>query len=161
MMRFVASPMQIEDSASSDFRFSTSPNALVALQCLAMTSADQNRLERRCGQRFPYQVPVLLRVPNESRSGSGFTQDLSSRGAMIWTDLQLAEGEWIDMTLVMPSEITLAEDMNVCCRARIVRREQAECGKPAVAVHIEHYEFLHRETPLEGSAAKDIPLARI
>jgi hypothetical protein len=51
--------------------------------------------------------------------------------------------------------------MNVCCRARIVRREQAECGKPAVAVHIEHYEFLHRETPLEGSAAKDIPLARI
>jgi hypothetical protein len=126
-----------------------------------MTSADQNRIERRCGQRFPYQVPVMLRVPGESRSGSGFTQDLSSRGAMIWTQLQLNEGEWIDMTLVMPSEITLAEDMNVCCRARVVRREQAEGGKPAVAVRIEHYEFLHRDMPaLQDEPAKDVPLAR-
>jgi PilZ domain-containing protein len=126
-----------------------------------MTSAEQNRVERRCGQRFPYQVPVLLRVPNESRGGSGFTQDLSSRGAMIWTDVQLAEGEWIDVTLVMPSEITLADDMNVCCRARVVRREQAEGGKPAVAVHIEHYEFLHREIPvIEDQSSKDRPLVK-
>ena len=126
-----------------------------------MTSPEQNRMERRCGQRFPYQVPVMLRVPGEARSGSGFTQDLSSRGAMLWTDLALAEGELVDMTLVMPSEITLADDMNVCCRARVVRREQVEGGKPAVAVHIEHYDFLREEPPvLEEHAAKDMPLVR-
>ena len=118
-------------------------------------------MERRSGQRFPYQVPVMLRVPGEARSGSGFTQDLSSRGAMLWTDLSLAEGELVDITLVMPSEITLAEDMNVCCRARVVRREQVEGGKPAVAVHIEHYDFLRQEPPvLEEHAAKDMPLVR-
>jgi len=118
-------------------------------------------MERRCGQRFPYQVPVMLRVPGEARSGSGFTQDLSSRGAMLWTDLALAEGELVDMTLVMPSEITLAEDMNVCCRARVVRREQVEGGKPAVAVHIEHYDFLRQEpSVLEEHAPKDMPLVR-
>ncbi|HUK49234.1 MAG TPA: PilZ domain-containing protein [Terriglobales bacterium] len=126
-----------------------------------MSSTEQNRIERRCGQRFPYQVPVLLRIPGETASGSGFTQDLSSRGAMIWTDLPLTEGQFVDMTLVMPSEITLAEDMNVCCRARVVRREQAEGGKPAVAVRIEHYDFLHRPVPVvEGHSEKELPLVR-
>jgi PilZ domain len=126
-----------------------------------MSNAEQNRIERRSGQRFPYQVPVLLRLPNEGGSGSGFTQDLSSRGAMIWTDLPLSEGQVIDITLVMPSEITLAEDMNVCCRARVVRREQGEGAKRAVSVRIEHYEFLQRAGPvIEEQADKELPVVR-
>jgi hypothetical protein len=126
-----------------------------------MTSAEQNRVERRLGQRFPYQVPVTVRVSGESRTGSGFTQDLSSRGAMLWTDLCLAEGQMVEMTLVMPSEITLADDMNVCCRARVTRCEQAAGGKPAIAVHIEHYDFLRQEPPIvEEHGGKDMPLVR-
>lgn len=114
-----------------------------------MTQADQIRIERRCGQRFQYQLPVLLRVPSEGRSGAGFTQDLSSRGVLLWTDFPLTEGKIIELTLVMPSEITLAEDMSVRCRARVLRLEHhREEGKPAVAVRIEHYEFLHREVPV-------------
>ncbi len=126
-----------------------------------MTAPEQIRVERRCGQRFAYQVPVVLRVPGEGPSGTGFTQDLSSRGAMLWTDLSLSEGQVVEMTLVMPSEITLADDMSVCCRARVVRREQVNGGKPAVAVHIEHYDFLKQEAPvLEEHAAKVMPPAR-
>jgi hypothetical protein len=114
-----------------------------------MTQAEQTRIERRCGQRFAYQLPVQLRVPAEGRSGAGFTQDLSSRGALLWTDFPLREGMVIEMTLVMPSEITLAEDMSVCCRARVLRREShREEEKPAVAVRIEHYEFLLRQVPV-------------
>jgi len=126
-----------------------------------MTGPDQNRVERRCGQRFPYQVPVTLRVPGDTHTGTGFTQDLSSRGAMLWTDLSLSEGQLVEMTLVMPSEITLVDDMNVCCRARVVRRDQVNGGKPAVAVHIERYDFPRQETPaMEEHAAKDMPLVR-
>jgi hypothetical protein len=126
-----------------------------------MTGTEQNRVERRCGQRFPYQLPVALRVPGETRTGSGFTQDLSSRGAMLWTDLSLTEGQMVEMTLVMPSEITLADDMNVCCRARVMRCDQVNGGKPAVALHIEHYDFLRQEIPvIEEHAAKDMPLVR-
>jgi hypothetical protein len=114
-----------------------------------MTQAEQTRIERRCGQRFAYQLPVQLRVPAEGRSGAGFTQDLSSRGALLWTDFPLREGMVIEMTLVMPSEITLAEDMSVCCRARVLRREShRDEEKPAVAVRIEHYEFLLRQVPV-------------
>ena len=114
-----------------------------------MTQSDQIRMERRCGQRFAYQLPVLLRISGEGRSGAGFTQDLSSRGALLWTDFPLREGMVIEMSLVMPSEITLAEDMSVCCRARVLRRESyPEAERPAVAVRIEHYEFLHHQVPV-------------
>jgi hypothetical protein len=114
-----------------------------------MIQAEQNRIERRCGQRFEYQLPVALRVPGEGRSGAGFTQDLSSRGALLWTDFPLREGMMIEMTLVMPSEITLADDMSVCCRARVLRLEShREEEKPAVAVRIEHYEFLRNQVPV-------------
>jgi hypothetical protein len=114
-----------------------------------MTQAKQNRIERRCGQRFEYQLPVLLRSPADGRSGAGFTQDLSSRGALLWTDFPLREGMIIEMTLVMPSEITLAEDMSVCCRARVLRLEShREAEKPAVAIRIDHYEFLHHQVPV-------------
>jgi hypothetical protein len=113
-----------------------------------MTSEQQNRIERRSGQRFEYQLPVQLRVPGEGRCGAGFTQDLSSRGALLWTDFPLLEGMTIEMTLTMPSEITLGESMSVCCRARVLRRESKRDGdKPAVAVRIEQYEYLHHQVP--------------
>src|SRR5260370_42273388 len=104
-----------------------------------MPSAEHLRIERRCGQRFPYQLPLLLRVPDEGRSGAGFTQDLRSRAALLWTDFPLTEGTMIEMTLVMPSEITLAEDMNACCCARALHAEHAEASRPAVPARIERY----------------------
>jgi hypothetical protein len=126
-----------------------------------MMCADENRFERRSGQRFPYQIPVRLRVPGEERRGSGLTQNLSSRGAAVWTDVPLSDGQVVEMTLVMPSEITLAEDMNVCCRVRVVRRGNPEGGKEAVAVRIEHYDFLYREVPvLKERGRRAIPLVR-
>ena len=126
-----------------------------------MPSAEQSRIERRSCQRFSYQIPVLLRVPGQERSGTGCTQNLSSRGAMLWTDFAMADGEVVEMTLVMPSEITLADDMNVCCKARVLRRDKADGGKPAVALRIEHYDFLYRDAaPVESHGAKEMPVAR-
>src|SRR5215470_18419565 len=77
--------------------FFTSPRALLALDWLLMTRTEQNRIERRSSQRFSYQVPVLLRVPADGRSGTGCTQDLSSRGALVWTALQLKEATPVEM----------------------------------------------------------------
>lgn len=111
-----------------------------------MVSAEPVRVERRCGQRFAqFQVPVFLRT-TDGRTGNGFTLDLSSHGACLWTDFLLTQNELIEMTLVMPSEITLTEEMSVRCTARVLRLEfDREFGKPAVAVKIERYEYLPRE----------------
>jgi hypothetical protein len=78
-------------------------------------------VERRVGQRFAFNLPVALRDVANSAEGLGFTQDLSSRGAFFFTDMALREGAEIELTLRMPSEITLGENMRVRCRGQVLR----------------------------------------
>ncbi|MGD0270784.1 MAG: PilZ domain-containing protein [Candidatus Sulfotelmatobacter sp.] len=78
-------------------------------------------VERRIGQRFAFNLPVSLRDVATAVEGLGFTQDLSSRGAFFFTDMALAEGAEIELTLRMPSEITLGENMRVRCKGRVLR----------------------------------------
>jgi hypothetical protein len=112
-----------------------------------MVSVGPTRIERRCGHRFSqYQIPVQLKT-SDGAHGAGFTLDLSSHGALVQTDLPVAEGQTLAMTLVMPDEITLAGNMSVCCQTRVLRTvTDRESGKPAVAVRIERFEFLPRES---------------
>jgi hypothetical protein len=113
------------------------------------------QVERRAGQRFPYLLPLSLRQPSAEIEGVGFTQDLSSRGVFFFTDTPLQEGAEIEITLQMPSEITLGESMRVRCRGHILRvvkpaatlapdaagavRAETKIG---VAVRLEGYEYL-------------------
>ena len=106
-------------------------------------STDQVQLERRAAQRFDFHLPVTVRLAGCEREGCGFTQDLSARGALFYTDFPLASGDAVELTLVMHSEITLAENMRVRCRGKVVRVSQPAVGsKSGVAVHLEGYEFL-------------------
>jgi hypothetical protein len=117
-------------------------------------NTDQLHVERRAAQRFPFQLTVAIRLTASNLQGSGFTQDLSARGVLLYTDLMPSEGEAIELTLIMPSEITLAESMPVCCRGKVVRVTRLE-SKYAVAVHIDTYEFLpelHKSNPIAGFA---------
>jgi len=106
------------------------------------------RVERRAGQRFPYLLPLSLRVSASSLEAVGVTQDLSSRGVFFLTDAPLTEGMEIELTLQMPSEITLGESMRVRCRGhvlRVVKPPQDVSGaqsKIGVAVRLEGYEYL-------------------
>jgi hypothetical protein len=110
------------------------------------------RVERRVGQRFPYLLALSLRQPLGSVEGVGFTQDLSSRGVFFFTDAPLVEGAEIELTLRMPSEITLGESMPVRCRGRILRIVRPPSAynlapdiaetKIGVAVRLECYEYL-------------------
>jgi hypothetical protein len=96
-------------------------------------------VERRIGQRFAFNLPVSLRDVATAVEGLGFTQDLSSRGAFLFTDMALREGAEIELTLKMPSEITLGENMRVRCRGRVLRIvKPADSGwKPAAAAALE------------------------
>jgi len=125
------------------------------------------RVERRIGQRFPYLLPVALRQTSTSLESVGFTQDLSSRGVFFFTDAPLQEGAEIELTLRMPSEITLGESMPVRCRGRILRvvRPAAASifGSPGttraetkigVAVRLEGYEYLSEPADSSSSFAR-------
>jgi hypothetical protein len=106
------------------------------------------RVERRAGQRFPYFLPLSLRVSTLSLEAVGLTQDLSSRGVFFLTDAPLTEGLEIELTLQMPSEITLGESMRVRCRGHVLRvvklpqEVSGTQGKIGVAVRLEGYEYL-------------------
>src|ERR1700735_4772815 len=78
-------------------------------------------VERRVGQSFAFNLPVSLRDVSSASEGVGFTQDLSSRGAFLFTDMGVTQGAEIELTLKMPSEITLGENMRVRCRGRVLR----------------------------------------
>jgi hypothetical protein len=84
-------------------------------------STDQVHLERRASQRFDFQLPVGVRLAGTDREGCGFTQDLSGRGAFFYTDFQVAHGDAVELTFMMPAEITLTENMRVRCRGRVTR----------------------------------------
>jgi hypothetical protein len=78
-------------------------------------------LERRAGQRFTFNLPIALRDHASAAEGLGVTQDVSSRGAFFFTDMPFSTGAEIQLTLKMPSEITLGEAMRVRCKGRILR----------------------------------------
>ncbi len=96
-------------------------------------------VERRIGQRFAFNLPVSLRDVASAAEGLGFTQDLSSRGAFLFTDMALREGAEIELTLKMPAEITLGENMRVRCRGRVLRivKPAENAWKPAATAEAE------------------------
>lgn len=123
------------------------------------------RVERRVGQRFPFLLPISIRQVLSGSEHLGFTQDLSSRGVFFYTDALLEEGAELELTLNMPSQITLGESMRVKCRARVLRvvrpaesplaagasfEARAET-KIGVAARLHSYEYLPEA--VEGTAA--------
>lgn len=100
------------------------------------------QLERRVAQRFEFQLPVSVHVVGSNQKGKGFTQNLSASGALVCTGLSLSEADTIELTLIMPSEITLGENMPVRCRGRVLRVHSSRDAKYATAIHLEKYEFL-------------------
>jgi PilZ domain len=128
-----------------------------------VTTAEQLRIERRSGHRFEqYQVPVILRAP-DGRAGNGFTLNLSSRGALVRTDFPMTAGQSVEITLAMPSEISMVENGSVRCRARVLRlHTESDHGQPAVALRIEHYEFLPRDvTPVHVHSPAPVHASRV
>ncbi len=108
-------------------------------------STTQVGVERRASQRFEFQLPV--RIQAAGCAGNGFSQGLSGRGVSFITDLTLVQGEAVELTLMMPSEITLGESMKVRCRGQVKRVQALDvAGKSLVAVHFAEYAYLPEET---------------
>jgi PilZ domain len=104
-------------------------------------SADPNRLERRGAQRFEVHQPLAIRV--DGRTVPGFIQDLSSRGIFFYAQAALAEGTVVELTFIMPREITLSDNMPVRCRGRVLRALAPKDGqRNGIAVHLDSYEYL-------------------
>jgi hypothetical protein len=104
-------------------------------------STEPVRVERRAGQRFEVNLPVVVSVAGQTMTA--FTQDVSARGAFLYTEQELPEGASVELTFTMPSEITLTKSMRVRCLGRVLRRLNGGTGqRDGVAVHLDSYEYL-------------------
>lgn len=110
-------------------------------------STDPNRIERRAAQRFEVHLP--LTVQYEGRTVPGFVQDLSGRGIFFFAEAALPEGAIVELTFNMPSEITLAENMPVRCRGRVLRSSASQANqRTGIAVRFDSYQYLPGDEPI-------------
>jgi PilZ domain len=118
-------------------------------------STDQVRVERRQAQRFGVNLSISVRRPGSEREFCGYAQNVSARGTFFYSEVPVSEGDRLEVTLRMPSEVTLAEPMYVRCQARVVRVLPPAGGTTfGVAVQLEAYEFLPEPAgAAEGSGA--------
>jgi hypothetical protein len=117
--------------------------------------AEPVRMERRAGQRFEVHLPISIQV--EDRTVAGFTQDVSARGVFFYAEAALPEGTAVELTFIMPAEITLAESIGVRCRGRVLRSLACGAGqKNGIAVHLGSYEYLPESHPV-AELARGMP----
>jgi hypothetical protein len=114
-------------------------------------TTDPNRLERRGAQRFEVHLPLAIQF--EGRTVPGFTQALSGRGIFFYAEAAFPEGAVVELTFMMPSEITLADSMPVRCRGRVLRSSASpgsysqdnhspNSQRSGIAVQFDSYEYL-------------------
>ncbi len=100
-------------------------------------------VERRTAQRFDFQLPLSIRRYESASEGYGVTQNLSARGVFFYTDFAMQQDADVEVTLSMPSEIILSENMRVRCRGKVLRVTPLPGeSKVSMAVHLENYEYL-------------------
>ena len=106
-----------------------------------MTQPEQ---ERRGMRRFDMRLPALIKLP-----GQGFkdllteTQNVSARGVYFYIDRPVTQGSRIEVTLTLPSHVTLTDAVRVRFSARVVRVDSTlPASRVGVAALIEEYEFL-------------------
>ena len=104
-------------------------------------STDSVRLERRSGQRFALTLPLTLH--RDGQTLPGYAQDVSARGLFLFAEAPVSQGEVVELTFTMPSEITLAESMRVRARGRVLRAASSRSGPTCgIAVQLDSYQYL-------------------
>jgi len=110
-------------------------------------SRDANRLERRAAQRFEVHLPVSVHF--NGQTVPGFTQDLSARGIFLYAEADLPRGAAVELTFMMPSEVTLGESMPVRGHGRVLRSVPTQGSqRNGIAVQLESYEYLPEKQPI-------------
>jgi len=115
-------------------------------------------MERRATRRFRIKLPLTVRWAN--RSGNWETQaeseDITSRGVYFFLPAEIENGSSVEVIIVMPHQITLAEPVRVRCQGRVRRTEIKDTRRVGVVVEIQKYQFLRKiEKPVARTKRSD------
>ena len=107
--------------------------------------------DRRTMRRFDMRLPAIVKL-----TGDGFhevlteTQNVSAGGVYFYVDRKVSPGTKVEITLTLPSHVTLTDAVRVRFTAHVVRVDSAlPASRVGVAALIEHYEYLRSPQPTE------------
>lgn len=115
--------------------------------------------ERRNARRYDLTLPVMVRMPSETadvrRLGlqRGETLDISTRGMYFIIEQDLQAGSELDITLMLPAEVTHGSEVFVKAAAKVVRvdpRSEARNMRLGVAAVIERYDIVRGDGSLSN-----------
>ncbi len=96
--------------------------------------------ERRTMRRFPMHLPALIRSADFQEFITE-TLNISARGVFFYMDGHIAPQTRIEVTLTLPSQVTVSDSVRVRFSGRVVRVESFGT-RLGIAAAIEEYEFL-------------------
>ena len=110
-------------------------------------------LNRRTARRYELSLPIIVRGPvdKEGASLTGKTRDISSRGVYFTIDNNLSAGVELDLTMILPADVTGGTEVFIRATGRVIRIEQRSDNgdqKVDVAAVFERYEFVRNEATI-------------
>jgi PilZ domain len=118
----------------------------------------QSAQDRRTMRRFDMRLPAIVKL-----TGDGFhevlteTQNVSAGGVYFYVDRKVSPGAKVEITLTLPSHVTLADAVRVRFTAHVVRVDSAvPASRLGVAALIENYEFLRSPQSTEVLSALEL-----
>ena len=104
-------------------------------------------MERRATQRFRMKLSMTVRWTNllGNWEAQAESEDITSRGVYLFLPAEIENGSSVELIIIMPHEITLAEPIRVRCQGRVRRTEIEEMDHVGVVAEIKRYQFFREE----------------
>jgi len=94
----------------------------------------------RSSVRVPLKLPVRLQTAGGEIAAT--TENVSAKGVLFVTDLELEINSGVDFSLAIPASILgTPSDVTVRCAGHVIRHEPTEGDRKASAVMIDSYTF--------------------
>lgn len=104
--------------------------------------------DRRKEKRHDIEVPVKMR-PTEGvtpYTAEAHSENISNSGLYFTLPNPPKIGTHIELSFVMPGEITGGMKMKIRCLARVIRMDTNGDGRAGIAAHIERFESIVAES---------------
>jgi hypothetical protein len=106
--------------------------------------------DRRTARRYELSLPVIVRAPmdKEAATLTGKTRDISTRGVYFTIDNNVSAGADLNLTVILPAEVTGGTEVFVRATGKVIRVDQHSGNgdqKVDVAAVFEMYEMVRNE----------------
>ena len=103
--------------------------------------------DRRTARRYDLSLPVIVRAPIEKEGApqTGKTRDISNRGVYFTIDTSLSAGDELDLTMILPAEVTGSVEVFIRATGKVIRvdKRSENCDQNVDVVAVfEMYEIV-------------------